>query len=110
MNPKFYTSGSSNGTAAGIASGLAPYGIGTDGGGSIRNPAAYCGIFGLKPTHGRYSLHNSFSNGFIMSIFEPFIVISYNLYGPYRALKIVPIYYRVHIIREYVSVNIGHEL
>ncbi len=36
LNPKFYTSGSSNETAAGIASGLAPYGFGTDGGGSIR--------------------------------------------------------------------------
>jgi aspartyl-tRNA(Asn)/glutamyl-tRNA(Gln) amidotransferase subunit A len=43
--------GSSSGTGAAIAAGLAPCGIGTDTGGSIRQPATYCGIAGLKPTH-----------------------------------------------------------
>ena len=48
--------GSSGGEAAAIASGLSPLGIGSDVGGSIREPAHYCGIVGLKATHGRIPL------------------------------------------------------
>lgn len=51
--------GSSSGSASAVASGLADIGLGTDTGGSIRVPASYCGLFGLRPTHGRVPLEGA---------------------------------------------------
>src|SRR3954470_3963124 len=64
-DPSRSPGGSSGGTAAAVAAGLAPFGLGSDGGGSIRTPATWCGLYGIKPQRDRVPLapHDGAWNG-----------------------------------------------
>jgi Asp-tRNA(Asn)/Glu-tRNA(Gln) amidotransferase A subunit family amidase len=57
--PDHFTGGSSSGPGTAVAAGLCPAAIAADGGGSIRIPASFCGIVGIKPTFGRISEHGA---------------------------------------------------
>jgi aspartyl-tRNA(Asn)/glutamyl-tRNA(Gln) amidotransferase subunit A len=63
--------GSSGGAAAAVAAGLGPIGLGTDGGGSLRIPAAFCGVYGYKPSWGRVPQYPSFPGWEHLSVTGP---------------------------------------
>jgi len=63
--------GSSGGTGAAVAAGMCGVGLGSDGAGSIRIPAAWCGLFGLKPQRGRVSLRPRVDVWHGMSVYGP---------------------------------------
>jgi aspartyl-tRNA(Asn)/glutamyl-tRNA(Gln) amidotransferase subunit A len=67
----YFTGGSSTGSGAAVAAGTAMFALGADTGGSIRAPAAGCGIQGLKPTYGRISRHGILPNCWSLDVAGP---------------------------------------
>lgn len=67
-DPSCFAGGSSTGTGVAVATGLVPFGLGVDGGGSIRIPAAMNGVFGIKPTWGRVSRSGDISTGTVAHV------------------------------------------
>lgn len=57
--PERITGGSSSGSASAVSSRLCDFALGTDTGGSVRAPASHCGLYGIRPTHGRVSLQST---------------------------------------------------
>lgn len=70
-NPEHHPGGSSSGSGSGVAAGLFPMALGTDTGGSVRNPASCCGIVGLKPTYGLVSRRGVFPLSFTLDHVGP---------------------------------------
>nr|CAG8514488.1 7122_t:CDS:10 [Entrophospora candida] len=85
-NPDYYCGGSSGGSACVVAAGLTPIAIGCDGGGSIRVPSSFCGIYGLKPTCGRNSNAGEFPLCWTVAVSGPMAICIDDLALAYYAM------------------------
>ncbi len=84
LDPTRVPGGSSGGSAAAVGSGSAFAALGTDTGGSVRQPAAYCGLFGLRPTYGTVSRHGLVAFSSSMDVAGPITRSSLDLAAIYN--------------------------
>ncbi|MFC3051987.1 amidase [Kordiimonas pumila] len=84
--PDLIPGGSSSGSAVAVAANLCDFSIGTDTGGSIRLPAACCGVYGIKPTFGRLSRHGLTPNSSSLDCVGPFAASAQMLHEAMRCL------------------------
>ena len=87
--PQRISGGSSSGSASAVSNNLCDFALGTDTGGSVRAPANHCGLFGIRPTHGRISLAGALdlapsldTCGYFARDIETFARVSHVLLGP----------------------------
>lgn len=80
-NSQYYTGGSSGGSAYAVSAGLIPFALGNDGGGSIRIPSSFCGVYGLKTSHSRLE-----DNGSTVTVAGPIAATMHDLEIAYRIM------------------------
>ncbi|KAI9889465.1 MAG: hypothetical protein M1814_005248 [Vezdaea aestivalis] len=85
-NTHYYTGGSSGGSGYAVGAGLVPIALGVDGGGSVRIPADYCGIYGLKTSHGRVSGHPTLSGASTNGAIGPIAANMDDIEAAYRVM------------------------
>ncbi|KAJ5725289.1 uncharacterized protein N7483_006646 [Penicillium malachiteum] len=87
-NSEYYCGGSSGGSAYAVGAGLVPFALGADGGGSIRIPSSFCGIWGLKTSHGRVSGAPSLSLAPTVGVLGPMAASIDDLALAYRLMAV----------------------
>ncbi|RAL05256.1 amidase [Aspergillus ibericus CBS 121593] len=85
-NPNYYCGGSSGGSAYAVGAGLVPIALGADGGGSIRIPSSFCGVWGLKPSHSRVSGSPTVSLATTVGVYGPIAASIDDLALAYRIM------------------------
>ncbi|KAF5013314.1 hypothetical protein FDECE_664 [Fusarium decemcellulare] len=86
FNQRYYTGGSSSGPGYAVASGIIPLALGSDGGGSIRIPASFCSLFGLKPTHARLTTWPGANHSPTCAVQGPLAIDMQTLVTAYEAI------------------------
>ncbi|KAF4239042.1 hypothetical protein CNMCM8980_009526 [Aspergillus fumigatiaffinis] len=89
-NQGYYWGGSSGGSGYAVGAGLVPIALGADGGGSIRIPSSFCGIWGLKPTHNRVSGFPTASLAPTVGVYGPMAASIDDLALAYRLMAAAP--------------------